>query len=94
MDTEGPWVELKKPTLEHLPVIDPRVLKAETRHSLSRTFDEISKEEIQALPRIAEDPVRAMIDAQLAAALGIKNDLSILRKLLAAEPIISMKLPG
>jgi len=27
-------------------------------------------------------------------ALGMKDDLSMLRKLLGAEPIIAMKLPG
>jgi hypothetical protein len=50
--------------------------------------------EIQALPQIAEDVVRAKIDAAIAAALGLKDDLSMLRKLLAAEPIISMQLPA
>jgi hypothetical protein len=39
-------------------------------------------------------PRRSKIDAAIADALGIEDDLSMLRKLLAAEPIISMRLPA
>ena len=43
---------------------------------------------------MAEDDVRVKMDAAIAKALGLKDDLSLLRKLLAAEPIISMNLPA
>jgi hypothetical protein len=54
---------------------------------------ELCKLELQPLPQIAEDVVRSKIDAAIAKALNIEDDLSVLRKLLAAEPVISMKLP-
>lgn len=43
---------------------------------------------------MADDVVRIKIDAAITEALGLKDDLSVLRKLLAAEPIISMSLPA
>jgi hypothetical protein len=94
VDTEGAWVDLKKPILEELVVIDPRELSADAQKSLCAAYDELSKLEIQALPQIADDVVRARIDKAVAAALGLKDDLSVLRMLLGAEPIISMHLPG
>jgi len=94
VDTRGAWVDLKKPTLENLPVIDPRKLTKETQTALCAAYDELSKQEIQALPQMAEDDVRVKMDAAIAKALGLKDDLSLLRKLLAAEPIISMSLPA
>ena len=50
--------------------------------------------EIQALPHIAEDEVRTTIDKAVADALGIQDDLTMLRKLLGNEPIVSMSLPA
>lgn len=94
VDTEGAWVELKKPTLEALLVIDPNKLSTDAPTALCAAYDELAKQEIQALPQMAEDVVREKIDAAIAKALGLKDDLSLLRKLLAAEPIISMSLPA
>lgn len=72
-------------------MIDPRQLLSETRQNLSNAYDELSKTEIQALPQMAKDDIREKIDAAVTVAFGFKRDLSLLRKLLAAEPIISMK---
>jgi hypothetical protein len=94
VDTEGAWVELKKPILEELLVIDPRELSADTKKKLVAAYDELAKAEIQALPHIAKDEVRGKIDKAVADALGIHDDLSMLRKLLGNEPIISMSLPS
>jgi len=93
VDTEGAWVELKKPILEELAVIDPSKLPKATQEKLTAAYDRLCKMEIQALPHMAEDAIREQIDAAVADALRLKGDLSVLRKLLAAEPIISMSLP-
>lgn len=63
------------------------------QEKLTAAYDSLCKLEIQALPQMAEDVVRAKIDAAVEDALGLKRYLSIVRKLLAAEPIISMSLP-
>jgi hypothetical protein len=93
VDTRGAWVELKKPTLEELLVLDARQLSETVRTDLSSRYDEIARMELQPLPQIATDVTRAHIDEAIAQALGVKDNLSTLRKLLAAEPIISMRLP-
>jgi len=94
VDTEGAWVELKKPTLESLPIIDSRELSEGVSKKLCRAYDELCGLEIQALPQMAEDDIRKKIDVAIAESLGLKDDLSLLRRLLAAEPIISMQLPA
>ncbi len=45
---------------------------------------------IQPLPDIARDVVRSRIDKAIASALAVTDDLSILRKLMGAEPMISL----
>lgn len=94
VDTRGAWVELKKLTLEGLFVIDPRKLSKRAQEKLCLAYDELAKMEIRALPQLAEDVVRDKIDAAVADALGLKADLSMLRKLLSADPIIKMSLPA
>ncbi len=44
---------------------------------------------MQPLPDMARDVVRSRIDKAIASALGVSDDLSILRKLLGTEPMIS-----
>jgi hypothetical protein len=93
VDTEGAWVELKKPILEEIAVLDPRELGKKAQAELCRTYDECSPLQIQALPYIDTDPVHDKIDGALKTALGIGDDLSRLRNMLAREPIVSMRLP-
>jgi hypothetical protein len=73
--------------------VDPRGLAREAREKLMFAYDQLSKTDILALPHIAADVVRSRLDEAMADALGLKNDLSTLRKLLGVEPIISMNLP-
>lgn len=94
VDTRGAWVDLKKPILEELSVINPGELSSTASQKIKNAYDELCKIEIQPLPAMADDPIRSRVDAAIAEALGFKEDLSTLRKLLAAEPIISMQLPG
>lgn len=94
VETEGAWIELKKPILEEIAVLDPRKLGKKARVQLCRTYDEVSRLQIQPLPSINTDAVHQTIDAALASALGIGDDLSRLRDMLAREPIVSMRLPS
>ena len=94
VDTRGAWIDLKKPILEEMLVIDPRELSADTKKALTDAYDGLSKKELQPLPQIAEDDLRNQIDKAVTNALGIKDDLSMLRKLMGNEPIISMSLPS
>jgi hypothetical protein len=93
VDTRGAWVDLKKPTLENLLVLDPRKLRASAREKLCDTYDEVKKLEIQPLPQIAIDAVREKIDNAIAVALRIHQDFGPYRKLLGTEPVISGRLP-
>jgi hypothetical protein len=94
VDTRGAWIDLKKPILEELAVIDPSKLSNDAQQKLIHAYDELSSMEIQALPQIAEDAVRSRVDAAVADALGLTDDFSMLRKLLGGEPIIAMTLPA
>ncbi len=93
VDTEGPWVELKKPVLEELVVLDPRVLSESRRTQLCRAFDDLQKLELLSLPHIAVDEIRARIDLAIANALQVSDDFSTYRRLLAAEPLLSGHAP-
>jgi len=93
VDTEGAWIELKKPILEEMAVLDPRELSQKAAEELCKTYDELSKAHVESLPSIDSDPVHKKIDAAFAAAFGIDDDLARLRAMLAREPIVSMQLP-
>jgi hypothetical protein len=94
VDTRGAWVELKKPILEEIAALDPRKMGKKTQAQLCRAYDEVSNLLIQALPSIDTDPVHKQIDAALTSSLGIGDDLTRLRNMLAREPIVSMRLPN
>jgi hypothetical protein len=94
VDTRGAWVELKKPIMEEIAVPDPRKLHKKVQDRLCRAYDEVSKLEVKALPSIDSDPVHKSIDAALASAFEIGDDLARLRDMLAREPIVSMRLPN
>jgi hypothetical protein len=94
VDTEGPWIEMKKPILEEMTVLDPRELSKEAEEEICQAYDEVSKLQVGALPSIDIDSVHQKIDTALVSALAIDDDLSRLRRMLAREPIVSMRLPG
>ena len=94
VDTEGAWIELKKPILEELAVLDPNHLSKKTEVLLCDAYDEVSKLQVQPLPSIDTDSIHARIDAAIASAFDIEDDLGRLRNMLAREPIVSMRLPN
>lgn len=90
VETEGPWVDFKKPILAKLPILDLEALSPEQFEHLSNTYDELSDRAMMPFPEMASDKVRAAIDEAIANILGIK-DLSPLRELLAREPVVCLK---
>src|SRR5262249_54411908 len=73
VDTRGAWIELKKPTLEELRVLDPRKLSAAALQALCDVYDEVANEEIAALPSLRSDATRTKIDRAIAQACGTKH---------------------
>lgn len=92
-ETEGAWVQFKKPIWTAMPVLDVRALSAEQLAALADAYDRICDKPLQPFPRMADDEVRAEMDAAIAAALGLP-DYGVLRTMLAREPVVSMQRLG
>lgn len=89
-ETRGAWVDFKKPSLGAMPVLDIRALTDDQRTRLAEAYDRICEKELLPFPQMAEDGVRAEIDAAIAEVLGLP-DLSVLRRMLGREPVVCMK---
>ncbi|MHB8627097.1 MAG: DNA methyltransferase family protein [Aggregatilineales bacterium] len=89
-ETRGAWVDFKKPSLGAMPVLDVRALTEKQIKTLAAAYDRLSNKTLKPLPDMAKDKVRAAIDSALADALGLP-DFSVLRTLLAREPVVCMK---
>lgn len=89
VDTEGAWIEMKKPILKRLVVLDPFALQSEQKNKLVRAYEAFSSNIFRSIPEIAVDETRARIDAVIMEALGIDDDLGILRRMVAQEPLIT-----
>jgi hypothetical protein len=88
-ETEGAWMKFKKPTLGAMPVLDIRALEPDKIKALGQAYDAVSTQPMQSFPHIDTDPVRTSIDQRISQALGLP-DISVLRKLLSKEPVVSM----
>ena len=86
--TRGGWVALKKADLTEMLVLDVRAISESQLQGLSDLFDELSEEEFERLPGMAECAARRRLDDGLSAILGLP-DLSGLRRLLATEPVVA-----
>lgn len=89
-ETEGAWIDFKKPVLAELPVLAVSSLKADKLKMLSDTYDKLCKEELLPFPHMAHDPTRQAIDEAITRVLGLP-DISVLREMLAREPVICLK---
>ncbi len=89
-ETRGAWVDFKKPVLTATPVLDVHALNAKQIEALAAAYDELAHQELQPFPRMNDDPVRAAIDKHLARALKLP-DVSVLRAMLAREPVVCME---
>lgn len=89
-ETEGAWIDFKKPVLSALPVLDVGGLSDGQLSQLSAAYDEVCREDLRPFPEMDKDPVRARIDEAVAQALNLP-DFSILRRLLAQEPVVCLR---
>ena len=89
-ETEGAWIDFKKPVLTGLPILAVRTLEVDKLKVLSDTYDKVCKEELQPFPHMAHDPVRQAVDEAVTKMLGLP-DISILREMLAREPVVCLK---
>ncbi len=88
VDTRGPWVELKKPVVEGIPVLDASVLTNRQRTKCLAAYQDIADKELKPLPEIDKDIARASIDDVFSQAFGFSGDLAVLRRILAEEPLV------
>lgn len=91
IETEGPWVQLKKKNLEKMKVLNIASLDEEVILDMAKAFDTVSKLQLQPLKNIAHDEVRESIDRYVSEILDLP-DLSNLRELISKEPIITLDL--
>ncbi len=89
-ETRGAWIDFKKPVLAYLPTLNLDVLTSDQLGQLSDAYDDVSTQTLQPFPFMATDEVRASINAAIAKILHLP-DFSILRTLLAQEPVVCLK---
>ena len=92
-ETEGAWVDFKKPTLKEMPVLDVLALTDKQRRALGQAYDSLSGNSLLPLPDMDKDPVRRQIDSVIAKTLRLP-DFSVLRELLAREPVVCLRSLG
>ncbi len=89
-ETQGAWVQFKKPAVAALPILNVLSLAPPQKERLVEAYDTLSTQPLLPFPQMANDPVRQAIDAAISEALGLPN-LSVLRNLLAREPVVCLK---
>lgn len=89
-ETEGPWIEFKKPNLESLYILDPRKLNSDQIGRLIQLYETVSNRDLHNIGDLRNDETRALIDETLASILNLPNYRRI-RELLAREPIVSLR---
>ncbi|HUT55788.1 MAG TPA: hypothetical protein VM658_20525 [bacterium] len=87
VQTQGPWVQFKKPILLSMPVLNVLKLSPKRISALVSAYDEICDQELMPLSQMDRDPVRKKIDAAISRALGLPS-IAVLSGLLASEPVI------
>jgi len=90
-ETQGAWVQFKKPILESMSVLDLRKISRKQLSFLADHYDSLAKETLLPLPDMSTDPVRGRIDAAISKCLALP-DFHILRELLAQEPVVSLNM--
>ncbi|MFH1560598.1 MAG: hypothetical protein ABID84_04230 [Chloroflexota bacterium] len=89
-ETEGAWVDFKKPVLTAMPVLDVRALAPAQKQALVAAYDRLCQQSLLPFPQMASDPTRRAIDEAIAQTLGLP-DFGILRELLAREPVVCLQ---
>ena len=89
-ETRGAWVDFKKPSLAAMPVLNIPALTPDQRETLAATYDRLCEETLLPFPHMHTDATRAAIDAAFEQTLALP-DLTVLRELLAQEPVICLQ---
>jgi hypothetical protein len=89
-ETQGAWVKFKKPVLAEMSVLNVHALGVDQIKYLVDAYNTLSKQTLLPFPKMANDPVRKAIDAAVSKALSLP-DLSVLRNLLAQEPVVCLQ---
>lgn len=87
-ETEGAFVDFKKPVLEGMPVLDVEALPNRVVRVLAESFDGVAGRSLHPFPQLEGDPVRIAVDIALGRAIGLP-DLHAFRSMLAREPILA-----
>jgi hypothetical protein len=87
-DTEGAWVQFKKPVLERMPVLDVAKVGAKSLRRLAAAYDRLCGKSLLLIPELAVDATRKAIDDAVSSALGLP-DFSPWRELLSREPVLA-----
>jgi len=88
--TQGAWIDFKKTALTRLPVLDVSRIGKRALKRLSDCFDEVADAELKPLSEAETDEIRMRIDEVVSKALGLP-DVSSVRRLLANEPVVTLK---
>ncbi len=83
-------MDFRKPVLTAMPVLDVRTLTPFQLQSLVAAYDALCQQPLLPFPQMAQDPTRRAIDDAISGALGLP-DLSVLREMLAREPVVCLK---
>jgi|SRR5665647_1584371 len=89
-ETEGAWIDFKKPTLTALPVLDVLSLPKASVDELADVFDAVSSDTLLPMSQMADDPIRQRIDDAIGSVLAC-DDLTVLRLLLGQEPVVCLQ---
>jgi len=89
-ETEGAWVDFKKPTLQEMPVLDVTALAPERLQAMADSYDRLCERPLLPFPQMNVDAVRVEIDTVIASSLGLP-DVGGLRQLLAREPVVCLE---
>lgn len=69
-------------------MMNPVTLAAGPRRRLTRAYEDLSEQDLRPLPELDQDDVRRKIDSAFTEALGIPDDLAVLRRMMAQEPLV------
>jgi hypothetical protein len=91
-ETQGAWIQFKKPTLYAMPTLDTRTPDESLLARLAAIYDDLADREFDFIPNLAIDQTRHAIDSRIGEALSLPADISPLRESLAREPILSQSM--
>lgn len=88
LETEGPWIAMKKPVVASLPVPNVARMASGQLKECGILYDRVASSELLPLGQLQTDSTRSKIDDGLARILGIPSP-DRLRAMLGREPIMS-----